>query len=183
MSHYASSGIYRKRLVILAALAVFDCAARAQAPKLPDVELFDQYGNKVHFYTGLVKGRTVAIDFIFTACQTICPLLGANFAKVNQLLGKDASKFLLISISVDPANDTPASLRAYAARFGAAPEWRLLTGEKRNVDELLRSLGAYTADRIAHTPEVLIGNAQSPWIRADGLGAPARIAELLRSVP
>jgi protein SCO1 len=156
---------------------------RAQAPKLPDVELLDQYGHKVRFYTGLVQGRTVAINFIFTTCQTICPLLGANFAKVNQLLGKDADKFLLISISVDPVNDTPANLRAYASRFGSAPAWRLVTGEKRNVDEVLRALGAYTADKIAHTPEVLIGNGQSPWIRADGLGAPARIVELLRNVP
>jgi protein SCO1/2 len=183
MSHFASSGIYRKRMVILAALAVFGSVARAQAPKLPDVELLDQYGHKVRFYTGLVQGRTVAINFIFTTCQTICPLLGANFAKVDQLLGKDASRFLLISISVDPVNDTPANLRAYASRFGAAPEWRLLTGEKHNVDELLRALGAYTADKITHTPEVLIGNGQSPWIRADGLGAPARIVDLLRNVP
>jgi protein SCO1/2 len=167
----------------LAVLAVCSSAVCAQAPKLPDVELLDQYGHKVRFYTGLVQGRTVAINFIFTTCQTICPLLGANFAKVNQLLGKDADKFLLISISVDPVNDTPANLRAYASRFGVAPAWRLLTGEKRHVDEVLRALGAYTADKIAHTPEVLIGNGQSPWIRADGLGAPARIVELLRNVP
>lgn len=183
MCNCGGSGIYRKRLVSVAILAAFACLARAQAPKLPDVEVLDQYGHKIHFYTDLVKGRTVAINFIFTTCQTICPLLAANFAKVDRLLGKDASQFLLISISVDPVNDTPANLLAFSSRYGAAPEWRLLTGAKRNVDELLRALGAYTADRTAHTPEVLIGNGQSPWIRADGLGAPARIVELLRNVP
>jgi len=179
MSIGAGLGSLRMGAIFLAAFAPF---LLAQAPKLPDVELLDQDGQKVRFYSDLVRGRTVAIDFVFTNCQTICPVLGANFAKASRLLEKDGAKFMLISLSVDPTNDTPASLRAYAAKFGSGPAWRLLTGEKRNVDELLRALGAYTPDKTAHSAEVLIGNGQNPWIRGNGMGSPAKIVQLMRNV-
>jgi protein SCO1 len=182
MSNSACARTLRKSLVGVFVFAALGSSLPAQAPKLPDVELLDQDGHKVHFYTDLLRGRTVAIDFVFTSCQTVCPVLGANFAKVSRLLPKEGAGFMLISLSVDPVNDTPASLRAYAARFGAAPSWRLLTGEKRNVDELLRALGAYTPDKTAHSSEVLIGNGQKPWIRGNGMGSPSDIVELMRNV-
>jgi cytochrome oxidase Cu insertion factor (SCO1/SenC/PrrC family) len=174
--------ILKKCMVGVLILAASGSFLPAQAPKLPDVDLVDQDGHKVRFYTDLVRGRTVAIDFVFANCQTICPILGANFAKVNRMLGSDSSRFLLISLSVDPLNDTPASLHAYAARFGSGPSWRLLTGEKRNVDELLRALGEYTADKTAHSSDVLIGNGRSPWIHGKGMGSPADIVALMRNV-
>jgi protein SCO1 len=161
--------------------AAFTPLLSAQPPKLPDTELVDQDGHSVHFYSDLVRGHTVAINFIFTNCQTICPLLGATFGKLNRLLAKD-SGFQLISISIDPENDTPARLREYAAKFGPSPSWRLLTGDKGHVTELLRALGAYSPDKNAHSGEVLIGNGQEAWIRGNGLGSPAALAELMRKV-
>jgi len=153
----------------------------AQTPKLPDVELVDQDGRSVRFYSDLIRGHTVAIDFIFTNCQTICPLLGATFGKLNRLVAKDLG-FLLISISIDPENDSPSRLREYTAKFGASPSWRLVTGDKGRITELLRALGAYTPDKNAHSGEVLIGNGQGPWIRGNGLESPAALAELMRKV-
>src|SRR5919202_3095176 len=126
---------------------------------IPDVELLDQDGRKVHFYSDLVKGRVVAIQFIFTTCTTICPPLGATFARVQKELGERARRDVrLISISVDPATDTPERLKAWAAKFHAADGWTLVTGAKPKVDELLRALGAATASPADHSPTVLIGN-------------------------
>jgi len=149
--------------------------------EIPDVELLDQDGRKVRFHTDLVKGRTVAINFIFTTCTTICPPLGATFSRLQRELGARAGRDVrLISISVDPATDTPERLKAWGAKFKAAEGWTFLTGPKPQVDELLRALGAATGSPSDHTPTVLIGNdAAGQWTRAYGLARPALLVGLI----
>jgi protein SCO1/2 len=156
----------------------------AHAPSrmnIPDVELLDQDGRSVHFYSDLVKGKTVAINFIFTTCTTVCPPLGATFARVQKDLGARAGRDVrLISISVDPATDTPERLKAWAAKFHAAEGWTLVTGAKPQVDELLRALGAATASPADHSPTVLVGNdAKGQWTRAYGLARPSLLIKLI----
>src|SRR6185369_2951184 len=150
-------------------------------PSIPDVPLLDQDGNSVHFYSDLVHGKVVMMSFIFTSCTTVCPPLGATFAKVQKLRGDRAGRDVhLISVSVDPANDTPERLKAWAQKFGGGPGWTLVTGDKDNVTRLLKGLGVYTANAVDHSPLVLIGNdAQSRWTRAYGLAPPARLVELI----
>jgi cytochrome oxidase Cu insertion factor (SCO1/SenC/PrrC family) len=148
---------------------------------IPDVELLDQDGRKVHFYTDLVKGKTVAVNFIFTTCTTICPPLGATFARVQRELGERAGRDVyFISISVDPATDTPERLKAWGAKFHAGPGWTFVTGPKPQVDELLRALGAATASPADHSPTVLIGNdAAAQWTRTYGLASPATLLKII----
>ena len=59
----------------------------ASTLKIPDTPVYDQNGRRLRFYTDVVKGKTVAINFIFTTCTTICPPLTATFRKVQQELG------------------------------------------------------------------------------------------------
>jgi protein SCO1/2 len=153
----------------------------ASKMSIPDVELLDQDGRVVRFYTDLVKGRTVAVNFIFTTCTTICPPLGATFARLQRELGERAGRDVrLISISVDPATDTPERLKAWGAKFHAAAGWTLVTGRKPQVDELLRALGAASASPQDHTPTVLVGNdATGQWTRAYGLARPADLVGLI----
>ena len=148
---------------------------------IPDVELIDQDGRRVHFYTDLVKGRTVAINFIFTTCTTICPPLGATFARVERELGERAGRDVrLISVSVDPATDTPERMKEWGAKFKAGAGWTLLTGAKPAVDELLRALGAQTGRPEDHSPAVLIGNdALGQWTRTYGLARPTKLVEII----
>jgi cytochrome oxidase Cu insertion factor (SCO1/SenC/PrrC family) len=150
---------------------------------IPDVELLDQDGRKVRFYSDLVKGHTVAINFIFTTCTTICPPLGATFRRVEQELGERAGRDVrLISISVDPVNDTPERMKAWGAKFHAGTGWTFVTGTKPNVDELLRALGAQTASPADHSPSILIGNdARGQWMRAYGLARPAQIVGVINA--
>src|SRR5882757_1617200 len=59
---------------------------RQPAATVPDVPVVDQDGKRLNFYSDLVRGPTVAIDFIYTSCTTICPMLTANFRMVQQQL-------------------------------------------------------------------------------------------------
>ncbi len=151
--------------------------------RIPDVALVDQDGRKVRFWSGLVQGKVVAVSFVFTTCTTICPPLGANFGRLRQLLGSRAgSSVELVSVSVDPASDTPQRLKAWAAKFGGGPGWTLLTGPKVEVDRLLRALQAFTPNFADHSPLLLIGNAATgTWERTSGLAPAAAIeAQLVR---
>jgi cytochrome oxidase Cu insertion factor (SCO1/SenC/PrrC family) len=148
---------------------------------IPDVELLDQDGRKVRFYSDLVRGKVVAVNFIFTTCTTICPPLGATFARVQRELGERAGRDVhLISISVDPVTDTPERLKAWGAKFKAGPGWTFVTGSKPQVDELLRALAASAAKREDHTPTVLVGNdAARQWTRAYGLTSPGKLVQII----
>jgi cytochrome oxidase Cu insertion factor (SCO1/SenC/PrrC family) len=148
---------------------------------IPDLELLDQNGRKIHFYTDLVKGQTVVINFIFTTCTTICPPLGATFARVQKELGDKAGRDVrFVSISVDPATDTPERLKAWGAKFHAGDGWTFVTGDKPQVDELLRALGASSARREDHSPTILIGNdAQGTWTRTYGLAKTSQLVQII----
>jgi cytochrome oxidase Cu insertion factor (SCO1/SenC/PrrC family) len=135
---------------------------------IPDTTLADQRGRPVRFYSDLVKGRTVAINFIFTSCKGVCPPLGARFAALERAL--EGRGVRLISVSVDPVNDTPARLADWSSRFGAGPDWTLLTGTRQDVDGLLKALGVFSPDKANHSPFVLIGNDRTgEWRRIHGL--------------
>ena len=168
--------------LLAAAIAAAQPEAQAlNGLSIPDVTLIDQNGKPVRFYTDLVKNRVVAINLVFTTCTTICPPLGANFAKLQKVLGDRAGQDVhLISVSVDPGTDTPERLKAWAQKFGAGPGWTLVTGEREEVTRLLKALGVYTAGFADHSPLVLLGNdASHRWTRAYGLAPPVKLAELI----
>ena len=145
---------------------------------IPDVEVLDQDGRKIHFYSDLVKGKTVAINFIFTTCTTICPPLGATFARVQKELANRDVHF--ISISVDPVTDTPERLKAWRAKFNGGPAWTLVSGDKQKIDELLQALAASTARREDHSPTTIIGNdALGQWTRAFGMAQPSQLVQII----
>jgi protein SCO1 len=149
------------------------------------VPLLDQDGRRVRFHSDLVKDRIVAINTIFTTCTTVCPPLGATFARLQQRLGQGGeSDVRLISISVDPVTDTPARLKGWAATFDARPGWTLVTGAKQDIDRLLKALGLFTADKAAHAPVTLIGSdAAGQWTRAFGLTSVDTLAGLIERWP
>ena len=150
--------------------------------KIPDVVLVNQRGEKVHFYSDLIAGRIVVINTIFTTCTTICPLMGANFARLRKgLSDQERQKINLISISVDPTVDTPERLDEWSRGFGPmGPGWTLLTGPKADVDSLLRALQVFTADKQEHAPVALIGGeGAGDWARASALLPVPRLSELI----
>ena len=158
-------------------------AGTAQAaPRIADVPVLTQDERRVHFYSDLVQHRLVAINFVFTGCSTVCPLMGTRFAALQKRLAEEHIEAQLLSVSLDPANDTPQALREWSGKFGAQPGWTLVTGEKAEIDTLTASLGASTADFTAHAPLILIVDDDKPgtWRRLDGLADPATVLAALR---
>jgi protein SCO1/2 len=164
--------------------AATESSASYESLTIPDVTVLDEDGKEVRFYSELVKGKIVAINFIFTTCTTVCPPLGATFARLQRSINPELAKDVrLISISVDPAVDTPERLKAWAGKFGAQPGWKLVTGSKAELDKLLRALGGYTAQKEDHTPTVLIGDAQrNKWTRVYGVAKYARLADAIEQL-
>jgi protein SCO1 len=162
--------------------SAFTSRAFAQTPRMEDAAVLTHDGRTVHFYTDLVKGRLTAINFIFTSCTTVCPLMGVRFAQLQPLLPNGVT---LISVSIDPTNDTPELMAAWAKRVGAKPGWTLVTGEKPDVETLLRSLGTTSVDYASHTPLVLIVDdraGRQTSRRVDGLTDPKTLARLIREL-
>lgn len=154
--------------------------AAARTFTVPDVEVQTQDGATRRFYRDLVQGRVVAINFIFTSCTTICPTMGATFARVQKMLAARGSKVELLSVSIDPAVDTPARLTSWSQRLGARPGWTLVTGNRTDINQILKSFGLFTADPAAHTPVVLVANEpEGRWERVDGLATPTVIADAI----
>jgi len=151
---------------------------------IPDVEVLDQHGNQLHFYSDLIKGKTVAINFIFTNCTTICPPLAATFARVQKEMGDKVGRDVhFISISVDPLTDTPERLKAWGAKFKAGAGWTFVTGDKQEINKLLNALGASVARREEHSPTVIVGNdLKDVWTRTYGLAKISQMVGLILNV-
>jgi protein SCO1 len=154
----------------------------AELLAIPDVSLRDQDGRPVRFFSDLVKGKVVAVSFVFTTCTTVCPLIGAKFSELQRKLGNRLGPdFRLISISVDPAHDSPERLKAWGKTFGAGPEWRFVTGDKPEVDRLLKALGSFSGDKRDHSPSVLIIDGDLETGRRTGAQAgPSLIAKMMK---
>ena len=167
-----------------AVAAAVDSARPNRKMVIPDVEVLDQDGNALHFYTDLIKDKTVAINFIFTNCTTICPPLAATFARVQKEMGDKVGRDVhFISISVDPLTDTPERLKAWGAKFKAGAGWTFVTGEKQEMDKLLNALGAAVSKREDHTPAMIIGNdSKGVWTRTYGLAKTSQIVGLIVDV-
>jgi protein SCO1 len=157
---------------------------RSANVKVPDVIVLDQDNHLLHFYGDLVQGKTVAVNFIFTTCTTICPPLTANFASVQRKMLKRGEKNLhLISVSVDPENDTPARLKAYAAMFNAQPGWTFVTGSRSQLEKIWNAFGITAGNKLDHSPTVAIGNdARHQWTFASGLNSPEKLTSVIDSV-
>lgn len=137
---------------------------------VPDVILLNQHGEKVQLKSFLDSDKPVVLDFIYGTCTTICPILSAGYAHFQKELGPEADSIQLVSVSIDPDNDTPERMRAYLQRYGARPGWDILTGKRDNVIAVLTEFDAYVTNKMNHFPlTILRAPGQDNWIRLNGL--------------
>jgi protein SCO1 len=178
-------------LSVLLAFGIVTAQAQEAAAEPPaaqkyfgDVLLVNQNGEKMRFYSDLLQGKTVIINSFFATCQGSCLPLSRNLQKVQEALGdrlgKDAR---IISISVDPAVDTPEALKAYANKLQAKPGWYFLTGDKASVEFALKKLGQFVDNKESHTNLFIIGNERTGlWKKAFGLAKSEDIVKVVDSV-
>ncbi len=149
-----------------------------------DVQLVNQNGEKMRLYSDLLQGKVVVINSFFATCQGACLPLNRNLQKVQQALGERIGKDVnIISISVDPVVDTPASLKEYAKKLNTRPGWYFLTGEKENVDLALKKIGQFVDNKQDHLNIFIIGNERTGlWKKAFGLANSDELVKVVESV-
>ena len=159
-------------------------SARVRSPAekyFSDVELINQDGQKMRFYSDVLKDKVVVINTFFTTCTGVCPPINRTLERMQEALGDRLGKdAFLVSMSVDPETDTPSRLKEYSQRFHARPGWIFLTGKKENVDWALYKLGQYVETKDGHTTIIIIGNEpKGLWKKAFGM---AKADELMKIV-
>jgi len=186
------------RLSVFASIAVLILATglvHAQAPvqtvevnvagvgkiKIHDVELRDQEGRKVHFYSDLIKDKVVVLSFFYTNCVYTCTMQGRTFSKLQTLLGERLGKSVfLISVTTDPVNDNSSKLKAWAKRYGVQTGWTLVTGEETEMNKLLVPFTGTGAGGGMHLPVTFVANAGTGrWTSAAGIFAPEDLLKVV----
>ncbi len=139
---------------------------------IPDITLLNRHGEEIRIMDLLNNQQPVLLQFVFTTCATICPVLSATFSSAQKTLDRIAPHYRMISISIDPEQDTPRTLSDYATRFKVGSQWHLLTGSTDNIAKVQRAFDAYYRgnNKMYHLPYTYLRakNAQA-WVRLDGL--------------
>lgn len=166
-------------------------ASRQSKEYLPNVVLQTHLGEEVRFYDDLVKGnRVVVFNMIYTACQRICPPNTANLIQVQKMLGSRMGRDIFFySITLQPEIDKPRNLQAYVRQYGISQGWTLLTGTRKEVDIVRKTLGFVDPDPAIdgslerHTGMLRIGNAGiDRWSMTPSLLRPEQIARSITSM-
>lgn len=155
----------------------------------PNIPLVNEDGETLLFYDDVIKGKVVAINFIYTGCHDSCPLETAKLRQVYQILGDHVGRdVFMYSISIDPENDSPAVLKEYKDKFEIGPGWQLLTGNKADINRLRTKLGMFrdegpgqVEDLTEHNVSLIVGNESTgQWIKRTPFDTPQILASVLR---
>ncbi len=140
---------------------------------VPAVRLVRDDGKVVSLADEMNDGRPIVLNFIFTTCTSICPMMSSVFAQFDRRLGADAAKVHLMSISLDPEQDTPARLLEYARKFDAGREWQHYTGTQAASIAAQRAFDVYRGGKMSHVAVTLMRAAPGkPWLRIEGIVTP-----------
>jgi len=169
-----------------AATTASDAAAEAKARKFfTDLEVIDQNGKPLRFYSDVIRDRVVLISFIFTNCEYACPMQAQKLKQTRSLMVDSVRDDVwFVSISVDPERDTPEAMKNFARKQGVdESRWIFLTGDKQNLETIIRKLGQYTPDIESHTTLMLAGNDRTRhWTRVMPMILPDGIAKQMRAL-
>jgi protein SCO1 len=150
--------------------------------RLPSVRVRQHTGHLVAFDAAVDDARPVLLNFVYTTCTGICLPMSQMFAAVQERLGARADQLQMISVSIDPGQDTAARLAEYAGRFAAGPQWTFNTGSQQAIDAIQRAFNVYRPDKMSHTPVTFVrplGSRQ--WVRLDGFSSPDQLIRLAQS--
>jgi protein SCO1/2 len=145
---------------------------------VPAVQLVRDDGKVVSLPEEMNDGRPVVLNFIFTSCSSICPLMSQVFAQFQQRLGAESATVHLMSISVDPEEDTPARLREYARKFHAGAGWQHYTGTIEASLAAQRAFNVWRGDKMSHSSVTFMRvGPDAPWLRIDGFVTPDELLQ------
>lgn len=145
---------------------------------VPDVSLYNHEGDVVNLRELMDVNKPVLLEFIFTTCATICPILSAGFANFQNKLGTDAVNVMMISVTIDPEYDSPEVLKEYSERYGAKAGWEFLTGSRNDIDDVMKAFDAYVTNKMDHSPFIYFhAPGGNKWVRINGLMKSSELKE------
>lgn len=162
----------------------YGSSGNAVTVKVRDALLQDQDGRSVRFRSDAIGEKLVFVTFTYTTCTTICPVLDSIFIKLQEKLGERLGRDVtLLTLSIDPVNDTPLRLRQHAQKIGAKKGWVFLTGQKADIDHVLSGLDVYSSDIRKHPPALFIADGKrNVWRRLNGFPSASRAMSILREL-
>jgi cytochrome oxidase Cu insertion factor (SCO1/SenC/PrrC family) len=157
---------------------------RDAATYFTNLELVTQDGRKVRFHDDVLAGKTVLINVIYTNCQDACPLITQQLLEVRKFLPEFGRQVHFVTLSSDPARDTPAAMKKFAQKQGADVEgWTFLTGRKENLEHILKKLGQHSATVESHSTLLIAGNVPAKrWSKIRPEAPPQAIAARLMAM-
>lgn len=176
-------------LTVIASLALTVSLVAAESlPKIkpaPEFTLTTQAGKRLALKD--LRGKVLAITFIFASCADTCPLLTAKMVGIQNRLGSDfGPKVYFVSITVDPERDTPEVLKRYAEGYQANPAgWAFLTGTPAEIRDVAKRYGIFYKKMprgdVDHTFLTSIVD-QSGTLRVQYMGVKFNSDEMLRDL-
>ncbi len=169
---------------VLLAVATAASVSRATVNyETPAVMLVRADGKSVSLPHELDDGRPVLLNFIFTTCSSLCPLTSRTLEEFQDKLGPEAARVHLMSISIDPEQDTPARLSEYSRKFHAGPQWQYYTGTVAASLAAQRAFDVFRGEKMSHTPVTLLRSAPGkPWLRIEGFVTPDELVDDYRNL-
>jgi protein SCO1 len=143
--------------------------------ELPVVPLLDEHNRRTTLRELAITDRPIVVNFIFSSCTTICPVMTATLTQLQRQLPMGRANPLFVSVSIDPEIDSPAVLKYYAQRRGA--DWTFLTGPREQVMEVLRGFDAWRGNKANHVAVTLLRAPHATtWTRVEGLATAQQLA-------
>jgi len=155
----------------------------AVALSVPDIAVVNQDGRRLRFNSQVIEGRIAIVTGFFTTCSAMCPITQEKLSQVARLLGSRLGKdVVIVSVSVDPQNDTPARMKDWGEKFHIGPGWTLLSGNPAKVDTLLKSLGLSVPLPQRHQSALMVGSTATGWVRISSWTPSEKLAKLAESM-
>lgn len=187
---------FKPMLILAVALVAGPCLAQSAGESLkadaplehlmpPDIPVTDAQGHSEGFVTRLRTRGPVIISFFYTSCLSLCDVTNGILYAVDQtVMENGGDPITLVSLSIDPMNDSPQALSENAANFSPSESWLWMTAGWRGTEPLLDGLGASFDSIFAHDPMFLVGDfCSSRFTRIVGLPEPERLIALARKIP
>jgi protein SCO1/2 len=158
---------------------------RIQEQHLPNIPLVSHEGKRLLFYDDLVKDKAVTLNFFYTHCDEVCPLVTANLAKVQKMLGSQVGRDIhMYSFTLKPEEDSVDVIRRYRQKYNAGAGWSFFTAKPDDMERLRKAIGftypepAIDKDKTQHIGNVRYGNEPLMlWSACPGMARAKWIAE------
>src|SRR5215472_1414185 len=181
----------QSRAFLALAFSLLMCSGNAQdhgwpvaaQVSIPDLAVVTQTGSHLRFNSELIQGRVAIVTGFFTTCTSMCPITQENLSHVASQLGPRLGKdVIIVSLSVDANNDTPERMKAWGKKFHISPGWVLASGNKTDVDTLLKSLGLFVEIPQRHQSALMVGSETNGWVRVSSWTSPEKLVTLVDSI-